>query len=241
VLHDHNDQPVPCQTEVLATWEDGSARWVLLDFQAKPQAMGKEHFRLTWNTDAGKTLPTEAVKVSEGKSLSIGSGNIQLKTVPGALLRISTRFDVKLVMIDPSGNRSEGVVKTSKVETSGNMRSTMALSGSFHSPDGKRIVDFRLRASVYAGLEQFYLEPQLLVNADKGVVTYMKDLSFEIVPLGDIQAAAIGGSPGWKGAPSPDSPVRLFQVDDENYTFEGFSGKGGKAPGWMEIKDSQGT
>src|SRR5690606_11522163 len=80
VLLDHNDQPVPCQTEVLATWEEGSARWVLLDFQAKPQAMGKEHSRLTWNTDAGKTLPTEAVNVSEGKSLSIGSGNIQLKT-----------------------------------------------------------------------------------------------------------------------------------------------------------------
>src|SRR5690606_10610891 len=36
VLLDHNDQPVPCQTEVLATWEEGSARWVLLDFQAKP-------------------------------------------------------------------------------------------------------------------------------------------------------------------------------------------------------------
>jgi len=35
--------------------------------------------------------------------------------------------------------------------------------------------------------------------------------------------------------------VRLFQTDDENYRFEGAEGKGGKAPGWMEISDDKGV
>lgn len=241
VLIDHQDRPVPCQTEVLATWEDGSARWVLLDFQAKPRAMDTEHFRLTWGPGSKTINPPDAIKVTEKNGMSISSGDVTLRTVPGALLRISDRFDVKLVLTDRSGNRCEGVVASSKMETSGNMRSTMALTGSFLHPEGKRIVDFRLRASVYAGLDQFYLEPQLLVNADEGVVTYLSDLSFEIVPLGSVQAASIGGSPGWKTRALPETPVRLFQVDDENYYLEGASGKGSKAPGWLEISDGKGT
>jgi hypothetical protein len=114
------------------------------------------------------------------------------------------------------------------------------LAGSFRTPEGQRVVDFRLRASVYAGLTQFYLEPQIIVNADRDMITYLNDLSLEIVPLGAIRTASIGGVPGWKGSPQT-SPVRLFQVDDENYRFEGAAGNGGQAPGWMEIDDGKGN
>src|SRR5690606_15856750 len=122
----------------------------------------------------------------------------------------------------------------------GEMRSTLALSGSFRTPEGQRVVDFRLRASVFAGLPRFYLEPQLLVNADTGIMTYIKDLSLEFVALNPIRSASIGGSPGWKGG-TGENPVRLFQVDDEQYRFEGAAGSGDKAPGWMEINDGNGT
>jgi hypothetical protein len=121
------------------------------------------------------------------------------------------------------------------------MRSTIALAGSFKTPAGKRIVDFRLRASVCAGLSSFYLEPQLLINADTGIIHYMTDFSLEFVPLNPIKSASIGGDPGWKGTPKAGSPVRLFQVDDENYRIEGASGKGSKAPGWIEVDDGKGT
>lgn len=241
VLFDQNDNPVPCQNEILATWEDGSARWVLLDFQAKPHAKKASHFRLKWGTGVQKAQPSTGVRVSKNQGIAISSGNVKLATTPEALLRISDRFDVKLVMKNKSKERCEATVTSSKVETNGEMRSTMILSGSFNDPAGKRMVDFRLRASVFAGLEQFYIEPQLLVNADTGIIAYIDDLSFEIVPLNPLLKATIGGDPGWVGKPTENQTAKLFQVDDEKYTIEGSSGKGSKAPGWMEISDRKGT
>jgi hypothetical protein len=103
------------------------------------------------------------------------------------------------------------------------------------------MVDFRLRASVYSGLSSFYLEPQILINTDNDMIQYINDLSLEFIPLNPIRSASIGGTPGWIGSPFSGSPVRLFQVDDENYRIEGASGAGGKAPGWMELNDGRGT
>ena len=45
-LFDENSKPVPCQSSILARWNDGSVRWVLLDFQAEPPANGMAYFKL---------------------------------------------------------------------------------------------------------------------------------------------------------------------------------------------------
>lgn len=240
VLLDASSKMVPCQTKVLATWNDGSARWVLLDFQANPEINSSEDFRLAWHSKIKSVLPTKPVVVKDKEEVFIRSGDVQIQTIPGSLLRISNRFDVKLTLINRNGERCEGIVESSKVETKGHMRSTLVLSGSFRTPAGKRVVDFGVRTSVYAGLSHFYLEPQILVNADTGIITHLQELSLEILPIDKIKSSSIGGSPGWSGTPSPDAPVRLFQVDDENYRIEGTSGSGGKAPGWVEFNDGKG-
>ncbi|MDD4872316.1 MAG: hypothetical protein PHR77_17330, partial [Kiritimatiellae bacterium] len=240
VLLDKNNNVVPCQSEVLARWQDGSIRWVLIDFQAKPQPNGTDHYRLEWAAKAEEPQPSQPVKVDRGEIISAESGAVHLSTVTGALLRISKRVDVKLVLTDRDGKRCEGLVESGKVETEGKLRSTLVLAGSFRTPEGQRVVDFRLRASIYAGLSQVYLEPQILINSENSLIQYINDLSLELVPLGQIQSAVIGGSPGWKGAPTAGSTVRLFQVDDEKYRIDGAAGTGGKAPGWMEVDDGKG-
>lgn len=241
ILLDKNNKSVPCQSEVLARWQDGSIRWTLLDFQAKPQANRSEQFRLKWVPKVRETQSSLPVKALQGKITSAESGSIQLSTLPGILLRISKRVDVKLVLTDKERKRCEGVVDSAKVETDGKLRSTLALTGSFRSPEGKRVVDFRLRASVYAGLSQVYLEPQILINADKNMIQYLNDLSLEFVTLNPIRSATIGGMPGWTGIPAPGSSVRLLQVDDENYRIEGAPGTGKQAPGWVEMDDGKGS
>ena len=67
----------------------------------------------------------------------------------------------------------------------------------------------------------------------------IQNLTFEVIPLGTVRSASIGGNPGWSGRPT--SPLRLFQVDDENYRIEGAEAKGSKAPGWGQIQDDVGT
>lgn len=133
------------------------------------------------------------------------------------------------------------LVESAKVETDGKLRSTLAFAGSFRSPEGRRVVDFRLRASVYAGLSQIYLEPQILINTDKNMIQYINDLSLEFVPVNPFRSAAIGGMPGWKGIPASGSAVRLLQIDDENYRLEGTTGTGRQAPGWLEMNDGKGN
>lgn len=233
---------VPSQSQVLATWGDGSARWVLMDFQADPDPGSTEEFRLTWKP-GNRTQKVEAVpeKLTAKKGMTVGSGAVVLKTIPGALLRISNRFDLKFSLRDKGGVRCEAIADSGLVEVKGPLRTTVLLKGSFFRPDGTRVVDFRLRASVYTGLQQFYLEPQLLAHADTGMITYLKDLSFEIQSVAGYKSASFGGLHGNQAVPLAADPVRLFQLDDENFRMEGMDGKGGKAPGWMEVRDGKGT
>jgi hypothetical protein len=241
ILLDKNKKSIPCQSEILTRWKDNSARWVLLDFQADPPANGTDNFRLKWDTNSRETQPSQPVKTGKGTAITAGSGTIQLSAVPGAILRISKRVDVKLVMTDREGKRCEGVVESVKVETAGKLRSTLAFAGSFRTPEGQKVVDFRLRASVFAGLSQVYLEPQILINSDKDMIQYINDLSIEFVPLNPIRSAAIGGAPGWNGFPNETSDVRLLQIDDENYRIEGTPDSGKQAPGWLEMNDGKGN
>ena len=48
ILRDNQGNTVPLQTSVLARWKDGSARWLLLDFQSRPPANGKLSYVLSW-------------------------------------------------------------------------------------------------------------------------------------------------------------------------------------------------
>jgi len=142
-------------------------------------------------------------------------------------------------MTDSEGNKCTAIVESVEVQTEGKIRSTLLLRGAFRNPDGRRVFGFRMQASVFAGLSKIYLQPQILIDSEKGVVHHFRDLKFKVTPLGRMRSATVGGAPGWSGAST--SPVRLFQVDDQNYRFEGTRGSGSKAPGWAEMDDGKGT
>ncbi len=233
---------VPSQTQILATWKDGSARWVLVDFQSDPEPGGVEKYRLSWKPGNSAVVSGgQPQKLTAKNNITLRSGAVELKATQGVLLRVSNRFNVRLSMKDKAGIRCEAAVDSGLIETKGPLRSTMLLKGSFFRPDGTRVVDFRLRASVFTGLQQFYLEPQFLAHADTGMITYLKELNFEIEALNSYRSAKIGGMAGNPSLSPGNSPVRLFQVDDEKFRMEGVSGEGGKAPGWMEVSDGKGT
>ena len=239
VLHDENDKPVPCQSSVLARWKDRSARWVLLDFQAEPPANGTANFKLSWGKTAGTVDPESPVKITRRENPSIETSGIVLSPVKDALLRISDRVDLKFSLTDSKGQACNGIVESIEVQTEGKIRSTLLLKGEFRRSDGRRVFGFQIRASVFAGLSKVYIEPQILIDSQEGMMQNICDLTLEVIPLGTIRSAAIGGRPGWSGKPA--SPLRLFQVDDENYRFEGAEAKGSKAPGWGQIEDGKGT
>jgi len=196
VLYDENGEPVPCQSSVLARWKDGSARWVLLDFQAGPPANRTAYFRLSWGKMAGTVDPESPVKITKREKPSIETRNIVLSPVKDALLRISDRVDLKFSLTDSEGQACNGIVESIEVQTEGKIRSTLLLKGAFRRPEGRRVFGFQMRASVFAGLSKVYLEPQILIDSQEGMMQNICDLRLEVIPLGTIRSAAIGGNPG---------------------------------------------
>jgi len=229
ILRDDEGNTAPLQTSVLARWKDGSARWVLLDFQSSPPAKGKSKYVLSWEKD-GQT---------DDASPNSGAGSAKVTVADNALLNISDRCEVILSLVNSDGQVCDAVVESTQTETEGKLRSTLLLTGSFRTPDGERVFQFRLRASVYAGLSVIRLEPLILVDADSGVMQKIRELTLTLKPMNDVQSGQIGGDPVWKGTVS--TSVRLFQRDDENYSLQGTNGAGGKAPGWAEMDDGKGS
>ncbi len=238
-LRNENNEIVPCQTSVLAHWKDGSARWVLLDFQANPPAGGASQYSLSWGESGASKKPEFPVIVENLNHPVIRSGEVSISTAENALLRISDRLDVKLTLRDKDGHRCNGTMESVSIQAKGDSRSTLILSGSFRKEDGTRIFGFRIRASVYAGLSKVNLEPIVIVDSGEDIIQTIQELNLEFVPINTMQAVTIGGAPGWKGRPI--SEIRLFQVDDRTYQFEESNGSGTKAPGWAEIKDNRGS
>jgi len=236
-LRDNQGNTVPLQTSVLARWKDGSARWVLLDFQARPPANGKLNYILSWGESIQAVEPDISVCQNTAKQLALESGDAAISLSDRALLNISDHIDVMFSLTDAEGQVCSAIVESAEVETLGKLRSTLSLIGSFQSTEGDRVFQFRLRASIYAGLSMIRFEPLILVDADKGIIQRIRELNLTFKPRNHVQAAQLGGDPGWEGAII--SSVRLFQYDDGNYVLQGTEGKGGKAPGWAQVSDGQ--
>jgi len=153
------------------------------------------------------------------------------------LLRVSDRLVVRFVLTDDRGRLYHANVESSIVEASGPVRGTLLMRGAFCGSDGSRLLGFRLRASVFAGLSRVLLEPHLLIDADTGVVHRLRELSLDILPRTPPKGIKLGGA----SAEQSGASVRLLQVDDQTCRFEGVEGTARKAPGWAELTDASGT
>jgi hypothetical protein len=238
-LRDQRGEPVPLQTAVLSRWADGSARWVLLDFQAAPGAKLKLGYTLLLGQDARPEVEHPIVCASAEGGPTLSSGDVSLSLADGALLNVSDRVDVDLVLVEADGQACKAVVESAEVETEGALRATLSLRGSFYAAGERRAFGWRLRASVYAGLSPVRLEPLILVDADSGIVQRIRALDLVFRPRQEARSARLGGHPGWEGPVA--GPVRVFQVDDRTCRIEGAAVEGRKAPGWAELDDGRGT
>jgi hypothetical protein len=243
ILQDEQGKSVPLQTTVLARWKDGSARWVLLDFQTQglPDKAARK-FAFSWHKpplDFKQASPPQPVTTqAENERVCLKTGGLALSVTDEAILRISDRLDVDLLLTDEDGETCKARVECARIETAGEMRSTLSVLGAFRRPDNDRRFQFRLRGSAYAGLPLVRLEPLVLVDSPKGVVQRIRELNLVVRPRRDLKSGQIGGDPGWRGAVRSD--LRLLQYDDRDYLFEGAEGKGTKAPGWAELDDGRG-
>ncbi|MCK5801464.1 MAG: hypothetical protein KAI66_01465, partial [Lentisphaeria bacterium] len=210
-----------------------SARWVLLDFHCKPGG-STQNFQLGLGDP--KLADQRICPLTE--PVGLDSSALQLVVHEKALLAVPGRFRIGMELVTDDGVTCAAVAESAIVETAGPVRGTLSLRGNFRRPDGQRVFQFRMRASVYEGLGLVQLRPMILIDADEGVLCRIKALNLKIWPESGVKTGAIGGDPGWCG--TADTDVRLFQRDDETFEFQGADGIGGKAPGWATLETETG-
>ncbi|MCK5801877.1 MAG: hypothetical protein KAI66_03545 [Lentisphaeria bacterium] len=222
VLKEHNGQPVSLQTQVLARWKDGSVRWLLLDFLRNPQANQTQRLTLETADDATQQSPIHAPQKVENTATGIVIEGIG---------------DLQLVLVDGEGQTMRAVFETMETEADGPIRRTLALRGAFRAADGAHVMQARLRVSLYPGTGAIRLEPLVLSDATTGILQRIRELRIDLVPE-SADRATLGGT-DWTGP--LDTPVRLFQIDDEDWRLEGTEATGKRAPGWLELHTQSDT
>lgn len=238
-LTDASGRSVPLQTQVLAPWKDGSARWVLLDFASEPPVNGVAEYTLTSNATDIAPAAKDPVKEGTGARL-LESGSVSLASSETALLRIADRLDVALVLTAEDGTTYRARCDTTDIECAGPVRGSVMLRGRLVDDDGAPFMSVRLRASVYAGSQLVRLEPLIIVDAEQGLLKKFRELRLT-VDASTTRSVTLGGSPAWTG--DAGNGVRLFQVDDRTYRIEGAADDAGgeRAAGWASLTDDQGT
>lgn len=243
-------EAVALQSRVLARWQDGSARWVLLDFVADLPPYGRGEFFLS--TGAGGAAAGESVPMAvagaeparwRGPVVSAWPAGRDAVTAgprqpdPGCvapLVTVGGSLSVGLVLTLGTGAVCRAVPATVDVECDGPLRRTFWVRGDFRLADGSRVFQFRLRCSAFAGSSRVRLEPMVVVDADHGILQAVRSLYLTIHAKASEAAWRLGGDPGWAGEPGRSG--RLFQRDDATCEFNGALGQTAKAPGWVELQ-----
>ncbi|MGC8861881.1 MAG: hypothetical protein ACP5R5_03795, partial [Armatimonadota bacterium] len=194
-LFDGAGQAVPFQSRVIARWKDGSARWVLLDFISDPPPLESLTYTLRWTTDSNdETAATLPIISAEG---ALPLKAMLRPRVPhpadDRLFTVGGRVDIFLRAVDSRRRVFRAVAESVRVEADGPIRRTLALSGSFVNDSGERWFGFRAWAHAYAGLSKVLIEPLVVIDAEKGLLQKIRELTLEVVPTSGVATVRIGG------------------------------------------------
>ncbi len=140
-LVDERDASLPLQATTLATWTDGSPKWVVVDFFASVVARGTTHFRFL-QREAPRRAADDGVLIHPDKDFwTIETGRCEFlldarQFRPFTAVRKGTRHllrpgesTCRLTLED--GNAAVPAVEEIRVERSGPVRTTLLVRGRF--------------------------------------------------------------------------------------------------------------
>lgn len=189
------DVTLSVQARTLATWSDGSIKWLLIHFQ--PDLPGNRDKTLTFDVD--KTLRVsenpkglELTETSAGFHVDTGplaflvpnDGFLPLRDVKlnGAPLWDATPFKGFALTYDgQTVDTASGPVEL-EIEEAGPLRAVILVKGKHRQANGAPYLDFRGRITAYAGKPYIEVEHQF-IHAEEEAELSLKRLSLEFKPL----------------------------------------------------------
>ena len=182
MLVDESGRPVPAQLESLSRWEDGSLRWVLLNFSQSLGAGETRRFELRGSGRITPAVSAEAVQVTEADDVfRVDTGRLRFE-VPiygGSMLASIQRLDGSGEWHTVSARGLEAVVwrrgvmpyksqvESCVVESAGPLKAVLKIEGHHRMWDprqsqfeasGEACLAFVLRAICWAGADQIRLQ-----------------------------------------------------------------------------------
>jgi prenyltransferase beta subunit len=253
-LTDAAGAPLPLQTQVLSAWEDGSARWLLLDSRVMLPPSGATELRLEAGP-AGQGA-SELARV-DGDAIVVDGGTVRLRIprgganaqgeVPWADLQATKPCALKVeglpgyldgtwdfvARLSGEEVRASAGGYAAQLETNGPERATVLMAGTLVGAKGP-LARYELRLTVYRGLRRIKLEPTFTLTCPESE-RQLEELTFALggrVPAG---AVTFGGETPVAATRAAGESAELFQ-DDLNHFSVAAGGKGSaigkRAAGW---------
>ena len=249
-LFSADGEQVPLQTEVLARWPDGSARWLLLDFQVDLAAGQKKVFSLRHGEGVKPSAVDDPVTVRrEDGSVTVETGAMRVRFSGRGFAPLGEvwldgdadgRFAAAEQVLGPVGLEVPGSGEASPpeeivLEQSGPIRACVRFSGRHGVGDGR---SFRYvgRLHVFRGRPFVKLHYTFVNDRPNSLMTKIPHLSLPFCLAGSSGNAKHCVLEGKQSSPSA---LRVNQVDEAHYSLDGKLPDSdlldGRAAGWAAI------
>lgn len=247
-LQDAKGRPVPTQRQVLNRWRDGSLRWVLFDFLAKPDAAP---YHLVLNARASPTPPQPIKVLSTGTKVRLDTG-VLVAEIGGNPDRLVDRITLKVsnepvaeqvvgrLLIERDGKAQAYHPRWESVEVTaqGPIRATVELRGHLIG-EGESVGRFVFRLHVYAG--QTLMRVFYRVFNDTSETLKVKDLTLSVpIHLNGQRQIAWGDFDGtFQQAAAAEAELTQATADSYTMRIEDVSHPGKRAAGWLSVNDGK--
>ncbi|MDF2962098.1 MAG: hypothetical protein K0S39_3833 [Paenibacillus sp.] len=167
-------RPVPTQTGITSKWNDGSVKWLLVNFLADLPANASKQFHLRTNAETVK--PAELVQINDRNgSLVIDTGAVQVELTAagetglfrsvhskGQSFYVNRFYGPSIQNEDNQTFAAQISEKGWSVVESGPVRSIVQARGKHAASDGKEWMDFTVRIYAYAGKPWLRVDYQII-------------------------------------------------------------------------------
>lgn len=245
---------LPLQTSVLATWPDGSVKWLLLDAQVDLRARQILPVRIEYGKGVVRkevASPLRATRTEGGLRVETGGLTVALNASGPALFAqaqdcLAQGDSWQMRVMDEEGRVYTGRVEGLEVEEQNALRLVVRACGGFVSEDGVRPMSWDIRLYFFAHQPFVKMYHTFVHDQDEPIFFRMREMRFSLpiaiqgpprVMLGSPHATThVGEDFG-----SQDGEVRLWENDFEQYSIFGLSSgridRRTKSHGWVYAGD----
>jgi len=254
-------QPLPSQKRVQVSWDDGSVRWALCDFQVDLPASGAAEMLLEYGPDIADKPPGDGMRVSaNADAVEIDAGVLRM-SVSRSDYAFPATVEVRregtweravghhrglpaITLVDAAGAMFEcqGQVDEIALEEEGPLRAVVRVNTTHRASDGNALFRSVLRLTAYQG--QPFLRVQHTFENDRtqDLFTIVRSLSlWASVEPGWLAQLHAGGAPHDMAAAEA---VRLRQPLADRFTLtrDGeIVQEGQHAEDWLAVSGPSGT